>query len=354
MWQALPFKAQDLVFLLCVFAATSLALRHYIKALKHRNILEDITERSLHTMPVPTGGGWVVIGCIAISLLVYAKGLSNTEAKILGCVLVLAGVSWIDDLKSLTPAIRFAVHVACVALALSTVEPDVHILPIHMGFVIDRFVVALAWVWLINLYNFMDGIDGMAACDSIQMFLGFVLLGLLVGIERNSLIVAMAAIAACASFLRWNWNPSSVLLGDVGSIPFGFLIGWFLLDITLKGYFAAALILPLYYLFDATSTLLVRLARGQKIFKPHREHFYQRAVLGGLTHGDVVVRVSIARFVLIALALASVRWPVPSLIAAVLVAGGTLAMLEREARRGGGGLPFLASVGGRLERDRSS
>src|SRR6202034_2619980 len=107
-----------------------------------------------------------------------------------------------------------------------------------------------------------------------------------------AIAASAAAIAAAAlGFLVWNWAPARIFMGDVGSIPLGYALGYLLLEIARRGWWKAALILPLYFLADATLTLLRRLARGERVWQAHREHFYQRAVQRGLGHAAVVTRV---------------------------------------------------------------
>ena len=100
--------------------------------------------------------------------------------------------------------------------------------------------------------------------------------------------------ASAAGYLFWNWHPAKVFMGDFGSIPLGFLLGWLMLDLALAGQWAAGLILPLYFVADATFTLLARARRGERLWQAHRQHFYQRAVLGGATPSGVVWRVGAA------------------------------------------------------------
>ena len=138
--------------------------------------------------------------------------------------------------------------------------------------------------------------------------------------------------ASAAGYLFWNWHPAKVFMGDAGAIPLGFLLGWLMLDLALSGYWAAALILPLYFAADATFTLIRRGLRGEKPWQAHREHFYQRAVLGGATPPGVVWRVGAANAALIALALISARYPVPALAAATAVVAALLVHLQ-QARR---------------------
>jgi UDP-N-acetylmuramyl pentapeptide phosphotransferase/UDP-N-acetylglucosamine-1-phosphate transferase len=133
--------------------------------------------------------------------------------------------------------------------------------------------------------------------------------------------------------MAWNWAPAKLFLGDVGSVPLGYLLGWLLLIAAINGAWAPALILPLYYLADATITLLKRAVRGAKVWQAHREHFYQRAVRGGASHARVAGLVLTCNAVLIVLAVLAARglvW-VALLVSAVAVAA-LLAMLERRAR----------------------
>src|SRR6202011_3993706 len=122
-----------------------------------------------------------------------------------------------------------------------------------------------------------------------------------VGIGQNPGLAALAAaiVATAAGFLVWNWAPARIFLGDVGSVPLGYLLGFLLLDAAARGHWKLALILPLYFLADATITLLRRLLRGERVWQAHREHFYQQAVRDGLDHGAVVKRVIVADLLLI-------------------------------------------------------
>jgi UDP-N-acetylmuramyl pentapeptide phosphotransferase/UDP-N-acetylglucosamine-1-phosphate transferase len=150
---------------------------------------------------------------------------------------------------------------------------------------------------------------------------------LAVGAERGPhWSLALIAAAATGGYLAWNWHPAKVFMGDSGSIPLGFLLGWLMLDLAFQGYWAAATILPAYFAADATWTLVKRILRGERPWKAHREHFYQRAVLGGATPPEVVRLVCIANGILIVLAVASAKHPLLSLLAAAAV---VIALLHR-------------------------
>ena len=142
--------------------------------------------------------------------------------------------------------------------------------------------------------------------------------------------LGLAVAAAALGFLYWNWQPARIFLGDSGSVPLGFLIGWLCLALAATGQWAAAVILPLYYFADTSLTLARRLARGERVWQAHRTHFYQYAVQRGLGHAQVCTRVLGANLALVLLAAAATLWsPWPALAAAALVVAATLVWLAR-------------------------
>jgi UDP-N-acetylmuramyl pentapeptide phosphotransferase/UDP-N-acetylglucosamine-1-phosphate transferase len=146
-----------------------------------------------------------------------------------------------------------------------------------------------------------------------------------VAVERAQGLAGLALSGAALGFLWWNWHPARIFLGDVGSVPLGFVIGGLLLGLVGAGYWAAALILPLYYLADASITLLRRLFAGQPIWRAHRDHYYQRAAAGRLGHAGTSTAVAILDIVLIALAiLAASASPMLALLAAAVLVAALL------------------------------
>ncbi len=285
-----------LIVLVLSFAGTGLALRY----LRHRAILDHPNGRSSHEVPVPRGGGLAVT---PILLVAWVALLPVGEAAIVcGSAMVLAVLSWIDDRRGLSPAIRFPVQVAVVTGAIAA-----GILPgaVFGGLlppVVDAVAAGIVWVWFVNLFNFMDGSDGITGVETLGIGFGAACVGAMgVGVSMLG-DLGLTAAAVAAGFLFWNWHPAKLFLGDVGSIPLGFLLGWLLLALAGSGYGIPALILPLYYLADATITLLRRLLRGERIWRPHREHFYQRAIQRGMGHARVAVAVLICNAVLVACA----------------------------------------------------
>jgi UDP-N-acetylmuramyl pentapeptide phosphotransferase/UDP-N-acetylglucosamine-1-phosphate transferase len=170
-------------------------------------------------------------------------------------------------------------------------------------------VLFLAWLWFVNLYNFIDGIDGIAGSLTAMAGLGIVFVAMAAGLDPVLPLLAAATGGAALGFLAWNWHPARIFLGDVGSVPLGFVVGGLLILLACRGEWAAALILPGYALGDATLTLLGRMVRGERFWRPHREHFYQRAVQGGLSHDAVVRRILLVQTMLLLLAAASLAVP---------------------------------------------
>ena len=185
---------------------------------------------------------------------------------------------------------------------------------------LDMVAAGLLWVWFINLFNFMDGIDGIAGVEAASIGVGIALVSVAAGLSDVFGTFGLAIAAASLGFLIWNWHPAKIFLGDIGSVPLGFMLGGLLLWLAANGQWAAALILPLYYLADSTITLLKRFVRGEKVWQAHRQHFYQQALAHGLSHDHVVRHVLFVDLVLIALAVAAARgWVGAALISAPIL-----------------------------------
>jgi UDP-N-acetylmuramyl pentapeptide phosphotransferase/UDP-N-acetylglucosamine-1-phosphate transferase len=311
---------------LAVWAATGLVLR----LLTRLQLYDRPNERSSHAVATPRGGGLALVPLLLGSWVTWRLWAGAAPAGfgpvLLGAV-ILALVSLADDLRGLSAVLRLAVQAGAVAVGLIGLGTAG---PVFQGLLpplADRLAAAVLWLWFINLFNFMDGIDGISGVEAVSIGLGLALVALLGGLAAGLVALPILLSAGALGFLAWNWPPARLFLGDVGSIPLGYLLGWLLLATAAQGQWAAALILPLYYLADATATLAKRGLRGAKIWRAHREHYYQRAAQGGLSHGAVVLRVLSCNVALVAFALlAAAGWPWPAL------AGATLAVLVLLAR----------------------
>ncbi len=315
-----------------VWAATPLLRRLLLRAA----VIDTPNPRSSHAVPTPRGGGIAVVGAIALcwgALLLWTApdpAAARPVWIVLGGAGALAALSFADDLFDLPAALRMAAQAVVVGTGLLALPADS---PVAQGLLpmwADRALAWLAWLWFVNLFNFMDGIDGIAGAETVAVALGIgVVLALGPGGDGGITLALSGAVAgAAAGFLWWNWHPARIFLGDVGSVPLGYLLGWLLLGLAADGAWAAALILPLYYLVDATLTLARRAARGERVWRAHREHFYQRAVQGGLRHDQVTLRITGLNALLIVLAAASVgvgAWAQAGCVAAALLLALALA-----------------------------
>ena len=316
---------------LAVWAATGLVLR----LLTRLRLYDRPNERSSHAVATPRGGGLALVPLLLAAWIAWGLWSGTAPAGlrpvVLGTVL-LALISLADDLRGLPAVLRLAVQTGAIALGLIGLGEAG---PVFQGLLpplADRLAAAFLWLWFLNLFNFMDGIDGISGVEAASVGLGLALVAILGGLAAELVALPVLLAAAALGFLAWNWPPARLFLGDVGSIPLGYLIGWLLLAAAAQGQWAAALILPLYYLADATVTLAKRGLRGAKVWQAHREHFYQRAVQGGLSHGAVVLRVLACNAALVGFALlAAAGRPWPALAGAALAVLVLLARLEHRA-----------------------
>lgn len=232
-------------------------------------------ERSLHERPTPRVGGWGIVPVALLALVLLAPGL----AAVAGCALALAAMSQIDDRRGLPARVRFAGHLVAVVVVLAVYPAAVPWWALA--------VIGFLMIWLTNLYNFMDGSDGLAGGMAVFGFGGYALAALTSAQPSVALGLGCAAVAGAAlGFLVFNFHPARVFLGDAGSIPLGFLAG-------ALGYWGWSTgVWPIWlpamtfspFIGDASVTLMRRLARGERFWQPHREHYYQRMVRSGLGH----------------------------------------------------------------------
>ena len=236
---------------------------------------------------------------------------------------LLAGISWIDDLRGLSPVLRLAAQIVAVTIGICTQD--------WPGGLVLFAAIGLLWIWCTNLFNFMDGIDGIVGSEATAIGIGLLLFASVgTGADPGLTMLAAAMVGAALGFLVWNWSPARIFLGDVGSAPLGYLVGFLLLDLVMRGFWKVALILPLYFLADASITLARRLLRGERVWRAHREHFYQLAVRAGLSHAAVVERIIAADLVLIGCGWAAENgWSAVSLAIAATTVAALLAALSR-------------------------
>ncbi len=324
-------------FFLPLYAIIAVALLCWLvrRVLLKTNTLDIPNDRSMHAVPVPRGGGialWLAVIPAWIGVLIIGGTFLPQAPALIGFAL-LAVVSWMDDRKALPARIRFGAQVIAVVLTLAFLPTGQLVFGGTLPLWLDRIIAAFCWLWFINLTNFMDGIDGITGVESVHICFGFAVIALLTALPlRPEIYLALLLVGGLMGFLFWNWNPAKLFLGDVGSVPLGFLMGYILIKLGASGYLPAALILPLYYVADASLTLGYRMLYGFKFWEAHRTHFYQRAALK-VGPKRVVALIMLANIALFGISIVSLGHGfIPGLAGALLVAG-LLWYLNRLANR---------------------
>jgi UDP-N-acetylmuramyl pentapeptide phosphotransferase/UDP-N-acetylglucosamine-1-phosphate transferase len=277
-----------------------------------RYAMVQLNARSSHHKPTPQGGGIAVV----VATLVAAWGaialspalLQNQGTQFLAvsaATALLGAVGAIDDMRSLPATARLATQCIAVGAVITALPAELQSFP-HVPWAIERAGLFLAGLWFVNLVNFMDGIDWMTVAEAVPVTGVILVLGFVGVVAPLPALLAAALLGAIVGFAPFNKPVAQIFLGDVGSLPIGLLLGWLLLQLAAMGHLAAALILPLYYVADATITLLRRVARGDAILQAHRTHFYQRATDRGLKVPQVVARVFVVNLALAGLAFITV------------------------------------------------
>ncbi|SHM79885.1 MraY family glycosyltransferase [Bradyrhizobium lablabi] len=300
-----------------------------IRPLMLRHALAKPNARSSHRIPTPQGAGIAVIAAtlIAAGAVMAFPGTSAMKipAVVFGATLFIAAVGLADDVHSIPVLPRLLMQAASVAAIVFTAPESLRIVDAAPLW-IERGLMLLAGLWFVNLVNFMDGLDLMTAAEAVPISAAIALLGWLGEVPASTTIVAAALCGALLGFTPFNRPVAKIFLGDVGSLPIGLLLGSCLLQLAWHQQLAACVLLPLYYLTDATVTLSRRMIRREPFWAAHRSHYYQRATDNGFTVWQVVREVFALNVVLAVLAIASTR--LQSAVAVILlVAAGALAVV---------------------------
>ncbi|EIJ44291.1 UDP-N-acetylmuramyl pentapeptide phosphotransferase/UDP-N-acetylglucosamine-1-phosphate transferase [Beggiatoa alba B18LD] len=255
-------------------------------------------QRSLHTRPTPITGGVAFLsgfaGAMFLMYFFYMEIQSHLLWIYLGALLI-ALISFLDDCYELSALKRLIIHIIATLLLLSQggywlthlLLPNIAwLLPEGLQIVLSLFFV----VWMINLYNFMDGMDGFAGGMAIIGFGTFAILGGLKG-DMVFMLVNLLLISAVAGFLVFNFPPAKIFMGDTGSSTLGFLAAALSLWGQRYGIFPLWIAVLIFspFIVDATVTLFKRLLRGEKIWQAHKTHYYQRLVQLGWGHRRTVL-----------------------------------------------------------------
>lgn len=292
------------------WCGAGLARRYAVR----RRMLDAPGERRSHKGQVPRGGGIGVLAGLlfVVGLLGWRNALTFEEAAAIGGGLLIVGLTgWLDDHRPIPIPVRLSAHLLAAAWLLWWLGG---LASLNVGFTVTLGLVgyglsAVGVVWLINLYNFMDGIDSFA---SVQGLFAGTVMGAWLALAGETGLAALGfgVAAACAGFLPWNLPPAKLFLGDVGSTSLGFLFA----AVALRGEQAGAMPLAVavlilgLFVFDATFTLIARMARRARWYTPHREHAYQYMVRAGWGHARVVVRLMAVNLLVILPLVVLVYW----------------------------------------------
>jgi len=327
------------------FLSSTLGTYCLIRYLAKRQILDRPNERSSHEVPTPRGGGIAVLGAVVLAWLTglgLSTGIEASDLVILLAAVMLGAVCFIDDLGGLGAVPRLIAQVLAVIPGLWFISETGGLFQSVLPAALDIAATGFLWLWFINLFNFMDGIDGISGVEIATVGIGLAGLAALGVASPTVLGPALSLTAAALGFLVWNWRPAKIFMGDVGSVPMGYLIGWLLISAApdtggVGDSDASAplsdqvawLILPAYYLADASITLARRLLRKENSLQAHRQHFYQKAVIRGVGHATVCAWIIAANagLVITAWLVAPTRPAMALGVAAVIVA----ALLARMA-----------------------
>lgn len=306
--------------------ATCAALILALFPLLRHAALATPTHRSSHKTPTPQWGGLAISASVLAATALgiawlgadAATALRITPVLLAATLLVVLG--GIDDVHVLGPGVKLAVQAGAVAVMLASLPGGLQVFP-FLPVWLERTLLFFGALWLVNLVNFMDGIDWMMVAEVVPITAGIAVIALLGTLPPQALILALALNAAMLGFAPFNRPVARLFMGDMGSLPIGLLLAWLLIVVAASGYLAAAVLLPLYFFADASVTLLRRARAGERLWVAHRTHFYQRARDNGLTNMQIVGRVFAVNLALVALAALTVVARAPLSHALAVLAG---------------------------------
>ena len=279
-----------------VAAALTALLILLLRPLLQRYALARPNARSSHREPTPQGAGIAVIAATIASVAgtaLFAPNLLQDPSQlslIFACTIGLAAIGVTDDIRPLEASPRLLLQTVAVAVMIAALPADLRIVS-QLPWWFERILMLLGGLWFVNLVNFMDGIDWMTVAEVIPVTAALALFGFMGALPGSATLVAIALCGAIIGFAPFNRPVARLFLGDVGSLPIGLLLSWLLILLAGNGHLTSAILLPLYYLADATITLMRRMVMGERITQAHRSHFYQKALDNGFSVHQIVGRV---------------------------------------------------------------
>ena len=304
-------------------AALASVLIYALRPVLIRYLLAHPNERSSHTHATPQGAGVGVISalliiCAAVWLLWRVPPGAMALLPVLVAAFGLMVLGLADDAHALPVSWRFVGQTLAAFVTVLSLPKDLQLFPGFLPFVVERALFALGAVWFVNAVNFLDGLDWITAAQVVPMTLGVVVLQTIGAVPKSVGFLALVLLGATLGFAPFNKHPAKVFLGDAGSLPIGLLLAFMLIHVAGTSS-VAALLLALYTMCDSTITLFRRAFNREQIFSAHRSHFYQRAVIAGMTPPQVTARVFVLGLLLASLAVTAVA--LNSIVADVVLLG---------------------------------
>ena len=297
------------------------------------SIIDYPTGRSNHKIPTPRGAGLIIIPVVAISTLIFFYLIEQIffEWIIIFLLCFLLGmISFIDDIKNLSTKIRLFLQLFIVSLSLIIyIEPitmNLFSAPVSYEKYIPLIIcfllvfILISWMWIINLYNFMDGIDGLTALQVCTVAICTNFLSILGYINEEYQYFSLILFSVYLAFYQFNQSPAKIFLGDVGSIPSGYLVGFIMISCLLtNGILLPIVIVNMYYILDSSITLLIRFYKRDNVLEAHSDHFYQKMIRKGYQHSYVIKWIFALNSILLILSLLSMKLPIISSIFSILL-----------------------------------
>ncbi len=335
-----------LLMAVLIALSSGLLIRALIKRYQHTGRIDEPNQRSMHSEATPTGAGIVVVLFLGLaSLYIGLHWLSFQFLSTMIIVVALGIVGWLDDKNHLSVSSRLIVFfILSILIVLAIGIVDEIKFGQHFNWIIPYPIAAIltvfGFIWLLNLYNFMDGLDGLAGMQTVIAASAFLILFGKIAffsgaffdaffVSSGYALLCLVLISATIGFLIWNWSPAKIFLGDVGSLPIG---GFFALCtiVAVKqlnvSLLSCVLILGVF-IFDASYTLIARFCRGEKVTEAHRSHIYQRLASAGVAHSSIVLRYSL---IMLLFSVAAILWEwhlINGLVASVFALIGVIFML---------------------------
>ncbi len=278
----------NLLLFLGIIIITLIFIASYIELAKRFNIVDKPDTRRNHKGIIARGCGVVLVGVVSTLALILVNFADNDIQNIsrinsiIAIFAVLGVVFFIEDVKSLRREIRMMIQIICAILGALACEERVLVFS-NLPYFINFGIVVIGWIWFMNLYNFMDGIDGMTAINTIFFSIAVIFFTSNIGALYDISLISYCVLPVMIAFLIKNWHPAKVFIGDSGSIAFGFLFGYIMLSLSSGIGLLIPIIICSYYLCDASFTLIKRIIARENITLPHSKHYFQIALRGGLS-----------------------------------------------------------------------